>query len=262
MITIPKACCAGDEDLAAKRKDLAKKLLEGKRIVMDNTGNVSKPANPAQYIPGGKLAADSDEALRRKREELKKKLVSGQPINIASTGNVTGKDGGKTNLVVPKGKLALDQWYESNPLLLEAEKTAMAKAFPHFTLDKMDDGRLYWYGSLNVGVLGDNVWNIMAVYSNNHPHQEMGSTVRVYLVEPDINELIDGLGWQPHHLLIDSNNQLFLCTTEAEYVKDDVNREVTSAASVIAWAVKWILAFELVLSGDLSREEFDKPHGI
>ena len=38
-------------------------------------------------------------------------------------------------------------------------------------------------------------------------------------------------------------------------------KETTSAASVIAWAVKWLMSFELVLTGDLSQEQFN-THGV
>ena len=140
-----------------------------------------------------------------------------------------------------------------------AEKAAMNHAFPGFALDKLDDGRLAWVGSLNIGILGDNEWHIMAVYNNNHPEQVMGSSVRVYLIQPDIDELIKDLGWKPFHLLPDSNNQYYLCTAEAGNIK--TGKETTSAASVIAWAVKWLMAFELVLTGDLSQEQFN-THGV
>jgi len=253
-----------DDDAALKRKreELKKKLLEGKKIPIAPTGSVTTGTDAGKgiSIPAGKLAADNDEVLKRKREELKRKLLEGKTIPIAPTGSVTtGTDAGK-GISIPAGKLAINQWYEKDPGLLDAEKAAMAHAFPYFSLDKLDDGRLAWIGNLNVGVMGDTVWSIMAVYSNNHPQQVMGSSVRVYLVNPDIQEVIDGLGWTPTHLLRDSDNQLYLCTTEAGYVK--TGKEVTSAASVIAWAVKWLMAFELVWTGDLPKEKFNEHHGI
>ena len=208
-------------------------------------------------IPSTRLAAD-DATLKAKREELKKKLLEGKKVTIAPDGNVTKGDD-SSSIVIPKGKLAIIQWYEKDPGLLMAEKAAMNHAFPGFALDKLDDGRLAWVGSLNIGILGDNEWHIMAVYNNNHPEQVMGSSVRVYLIQPDIDELIKDLGWKPFHLLPDSNNQYYLCTAEAGNIK--TGKETTSAASVIAWAVKWLMAFELVLTGDLSKEQFN-THGV
>ena len=168
-------------------------------------------------IPQGRLA-DDDAALRQKREELKRKLLEGKKVPISPTGNVTGPES-QTTITIPKGKLAasLSQWYEKDPGLLEAEKAAMHHAFPNFVLDKLEDGRLCWIGSLNVGIMGNNEWNIMAVYDNNHPVQKMGSSVKIYLVEPDIDELIRDLGWRPYHLLYDSNNQQYLCTASRSH---------------------------------------------
>ena len=257
--SIPAAGMATDDaTLKAKREELKKKLLEGKKVTIAPDGNVTKGESASSIvIPKGKLA-DSEDILKKKREELKKKLLEGKKVTIAPDGNVT-KGESASSIVIPKGKLAVSQWYEKDPGLLMAEKAAMDHAFPGFTLDKLDDGRLAWVGSLNIGLLGDNEWHIMAVYNNNHPDQVMGSSVRVYLIQPDIDELINDLGWTPMHLLPDSNNQLYLCTAEAGNIK--VGRETTSAASVIAWAVKWLMSFELVLTGDLTREQFN-THGV
>lgn len=259
MISIPATNMAADDaTLKAKREELKKKLLEGKKVTIAPDGNVTKGDDSSSIvIPKGKLAAD-DDILKKKREELKKKLLEGKKVTIAPDGNVTKGDD-SSSIVIPKGKLAVAQWYEKDPGLLMAEKAAMNHAFPGFTLDKLDDGRLAWVGSLNIGILGDNEWHIMAVYNNNHPQQVMGSSVRVYLIQPDIDELIKDLGWRPLHLLMDSNNQLYLCTAEAGNIK--TGKETTSAASVIAWAVKWLMSFELVLTGDLSQEQFN-THGV
>lgn len=259
IISIPATKMAADDaTLKAKREELKKKLLEGKKVTIAPDGNVTKGDDSSSIvIPKGKLAAD-DDILKKKREELKKKLLEGKKVTIAPDGNVTKGDD-SSSIVIPKGKLAVAQWYEKDPGLLMAEKAAMNHAFPGFTLDKLDDGRLAWVGSLNIGILGDNEWHIMAVYNNNHPQQVMGSSVRVYLIQPDIDELIKDLGWRPLHLLMDSNNQLYLCTAEAGNIK--TGKETTSAASVIAWAVKWLMSFELVLTGDLSQEQFN-THGV
>ena len=250
-----------DAALKAKREELKKKLLEGKKIPISPTGSVTEDTNNGGgiSIPAGKLAED-DAALKRKREELKKKLLEGKRIPISPDGNVTKGTEHSGGISIPAGKLAVNQWYEKDPGLLAAEKAAMAHAFPYFSLDKLDDGRMAWIGELNIGVMGDTSWNIMAVYNNNHPQQIMGSSVRIYLVDPDIQEVINGMGWQPTHLLRDSNNQLYLCTAEASNIK--VGKEVTSAASVIAWAVKWLMAFELVWTGDLPKEKFNEHGGI
>ena len=133
-------------------------------------------------------------------------------------------------------------WYERDESLLKAEKAAMHKAFPNFTLDKLDDGRLAWIGRLNVCKLGDNEWHIMAVYNHNHPYPVIGGSVRVYIISPDINELICECQWAKSKLLKDSNEQFYLCTFNLGDLK--IGDVTTSAAAYIAMAVKWLMAFE------------------
>ncbi len=262
-IVIPQGKLANDDDLAKKRKELADRLKNSQPVKISPTGKpVSSDNESTITIPAGKLADDNTlkrERERIKNEILKKKLLNKETVYVNNRGGVSDKQDDQTTMKIPKGVLAVSQWYEKDPGLLMAEKAAMNRAFPHFTLDKLDDGRLAWVGSLNIGILGDNEWHIMAVYNNNHPEQVMGSSVRVYLIQPDIDELIEDLGWRPLHLLMDSNNQLYLCTAEAGNIK--TGKETTSAASVIAWAVKWLMSFELVLTGDLSQEQFN-THGV
>ena len=177
------------------------------------------------------------------------------------------------NIVTPPGKLAVAlQWYEKDPSLLVAEKAAMAKAFPNFQLEQIGDGRLAWTGTLTPGIWkgfwaaeddfsARQTWEVMAIYENNHPNQQMGSSVKVFLLYPTIETVIEQIGWTPHHLLYDPiSNKKYLCTARAEDVK--VGETSTSAASVLAWAMRWLMSFELVMTGDLSKELFNTPGGI
>ena len=265
-IRIPICKLADDTALKAKREALKKKLMSGEKITLKGDGNVTGSSNAKDAtisIPKGKLADDT--ALKAKREALKKKLMSGEKITLKGDGNVTGSSNAKdATISIPKGKLAA-QWYETNPTLLAAEKAAMAQCFPGFELGKLDDGRLYWEGELSPGVYETKFgckrsYYVMAVYQNNHPNQQMGSSVYVYLVNPDYEDILREYGSHPHHLLRDSAGEIYLCTTEAGFVQ--TGNTVTTAASVLAWAVKWLLAYELVLTGDLPKSKFDEPHGI
>lgn len=267
-IIIPKGRFAADDaTLAAKRAALKAKLLSGDRISLNpGTGNAVQGGdnNSSINIPKGKLAVD-DALLKARREALKRQLMNGDKITLKGDGNVTGSSNAQDSTIsIPKGKLAA-QWYEDNPLLLEAEKAAMAKCFPNFVLNKLDDGRLYWFGELAPGVYETKFgqkksYHVMAVYQNNHPNQQMGSSVYVYLVQPDVDEIINECGFRPYHLLRDSAGEVYLCTTEADFVQ--TGNTVTTAASVLAWAVKWLLAYELVLTGDLPKDKFNEHHGI
>jgi hypothetical protein len=267
-IVIPQGRLADDAALAAKRAELKRKLLEGGKITLKKDGNATGGAGEASTIsiPQGKLADDA--ALAAKRAELKRKLLEGGKITLKKNGNATGGEGEASTISIPQGKLA-SQWYERDPELLEAEKMAMARAFKGFELGKLDDGRLYWIGTVTPGIyetkFGERrTYNLMAVYQQNHPEQKMGSSVFVYPLLPDAEELMEELyrkkGQYPSHILRDANNQRYLCTAESSNIK--VGSTVTTAASVIGWAVKWLMAFELVLTGDLPVEKFNEHHGI
>ena len=280
-IKLPKCCMAADDDiLKQKREELRKRLQNGEPITVGKGGEVgTNQTSSSVLIPDGKLAdalddamrnqraaaqngADNEATLAERRAKLAEALKNGQPVGLGKGGKVVSANDKEAMGIVPPGKLAaLMQWYERDPMLLEAEKAAMNRDFPQFSLIKLDDGRLAWVGDVKLNVMGNNSWRLMAVYQPNHPVQQMGRSVYVYLVEPSIEALIEQLGWRPHHLLIDSNNRNYLCTTEASYVKA-TNTQVTSANTVLRWAIKWLLCFELVLTGDMTTEEFDKPHGI
>ena len=263
-IIIPAGKLAMDDAaLKAKREALKQSLLQGKKVTIKPDGKVSEGGEGSGInIPTGKLAMD-DAALKAKREALKQSLLQGKKVTIKPDGKVSeGGDG--TGINIPTGKLA-SQWYNENPSLLEGEKMAMGKFFPNFKLDKLEDGRLYWMGELSPGIYETKfgvrkTYNVMAVYNNNHPQQVMGSSVRIYPVLPDVQDLIDECGFRPHHLLRDSNENLYLCTNQAGNVKTGAT--TTSAASVLAWAVKWLSCYELVLTGDLSKEVFNSPDGV
>lgn len=280
-IKLQKCCFAADEDiLKKKREELRKRLLNQEPITVGKNGEIgTDPKNGGMIIPKTTLADAIDDALRnqrvsasnnsstedegaRRRRELRERLLRSEPIGLEVGGAVVGANDKEAKLKIPETKLAaLLQWYERDPMLLEAEKAAMARDFPQFSLIKLDDGRLAWVGDVKLNVMGNNSWRLMAVYQSNHPEQRMGSSVYVYLVEPSIEALIEQLGWRPHHLLRDSENRNYLCTAEAGYVKASKTQS-TSANTVMRWAIKWLLCFELVLTGDMTMEEFDKPHGI
>ena len=240
------------------RKELAKKLRNGETIEVGNDGDVTgQTGGNKLVVQKGKLADAASEI----RKELAKKLRNGETIEVGNDGDVTGQTRGN-KLVVQKGKLAVRQWYEINPQRLEDEKAAMRKFFPRFTLHKKEDGRLYWYGTLRLNVLSDGwPWEIAAIYNNDHPHPVMGGSVRVVLINPDIDTVINALGWTPHHLLRSNDDGYFLCTTRAEDISYGTRYE-TTAVQTISWAVKWLTALELVLSGDMSKELFNSPNGI
>jgi len=251
-------------DAAARlkaNKELAERLKAGQPIEVASSGDVTglSGEQPKLKIQEGKLA---DAAARLKaNKELAERLKAGQPIEVASSGDVTGLSGEQPKLKIQEGKLA-SQWYQREAWRLDAEKQAMAHAFPQFKLFKMDDGRYYWHGTLKPGVLdGDFTWEVAAIYNNDHPAPRMGGSVRVVLLNPDMKTLKESLGWMPHHVLWCDYDGHFLCTTRAEDMSAGTQYE-TSAVQTLTWAIKWLAALELVLTGNLTRELFDRKDGI
>ena len=259
FLTVPSGKMASDA--AAKiRAKLSKDMKEGKPIELASSGNVTGESGEQMNlkVQPGKLASDAAAKIRAK---LSKDMKEGKPIELASSGNVTGDSGEQMNLKVQPCKLA-SQWYQRDPQRLADEREGMRRFFPQFTLEKMDDGRYYWHGTLKPGVLPNGwAWEVAAIYNNDHPKPVMGGSVRVILIEPSIETVIDALGWRPHHLLRCPVDGEYLCTTRADDMSYQTMAE-TTAIQTLTWAVKWLTALELVMTGDLSAELFNRPDGI
>lgn len=259
---IPAGKFAGEDAAAKKRRELRERLGKGETVKIAKGGGAMADSGEATVEVGkGKLAGE--DAAAKKRRELRERLGKVETVKIAKGGGAMA-DSGEATVEVGKGKLAA-QWYEANPTLFTMEKIAMERNFPQFTLDKLDDGRLCWVGVLEPGIYESKFgekrqYHVMAVYDNNHPNQRMGSSVRVYPLMPDVDELIESCGFRPFHLLRDEVGNLYLCTNEAGDQK--VGVITTTAASVLGWASKWLIAFELVLTGDLPLADFNRHGGI
>ncbi|MBR0239310.1 MAG: hypothetical protein IJQ39_14545 [Thermoguttaceae bacterium] len=161
-------------------------------------------------------------------------------------------------LTIPPGRLAYSQWYENDPELLEREVAAMQSSYPQFQLQKLPDGKLSWIGDIRPGLIGNNgwTWRLEAVYENNHPYAQMGSSVLVYLREPDMNLLIRLTGWRPRILLSDSQG-FYFSPPRIENVHNYEPRYTLCAAMVLRWTIAMAGAYELVLAGEMTQEEFD-----
>lgn len=264
---IPVGKFAGEDAAAIKRKKLREDLLNGKTVKVEKGGGAMVQNGESTIEVGKGKLAGQDAAARMKeiqRERIAKALREGEVVELSRGGDAMGKDPNAIKINTPKGIFAT-QWYDANPTLLTMEKIAMECNFPQFTLDKLDDGRLCWLGVLEPGIYESKFgekrqYHIMAVYDNNHPNQRMGSSVKVYPIMPDVDEMIESCGFRPFHLLRDDVGNSYLCTNEAGDQKVGVT--TTTAASVLGWASKWLIAFELVLTGDLPLAEFNKHGGI
>lgn len=255
-IVIPQGKLA---DAAADlRASIANRLRNNKEIEVGNDGDVTgKTKGTKLTVQPGKLA----DAASDLRAMIANRLRNNKEIEVGNDGDVTGKTKG-TKLTVQPGKLAYGQWYEEYPQLLEDEKASMNHFFPHFTLHKNKDGRLFWHGTLRPGILKDGwAWEVGALYNNDHPTPVMGGSVRVVLLNPTMQDVENSVG-QLHHVLRDPIDGPYLCTTRAEDMSGMNSNYVTTAAQTLSWAVKWLTALELVLSGELSLAEFNQSNGI
>lgn len=79
----------------------------------------------------------------------------------------------------------MEQWNEKSPMLLETEKEVMQQNYPDFKLDKLDDGRLCWYGQVKSPMFEEIIYTLVVIYNSNHPSCVMGSSIRIFLIDPD-----------------------------------------------------------------------------
>ncbi len=168
-----------------------------------------------------------------------------------------GRNSAQNLVIIPSGGFSAGYfWYERDPELFQGEKMAMARYFPQFRLEKLNDGKLCWVGMLSPSnIRPGSQWYLQAVYDHNHPNNSTyGGSVKIYSIKPDLDELAKSLNRSIPHLLRDSGGHLYLCTARMEDVK--IGKINTSAASALAWAVKWITFFELWRIGELSTEQF------
>jgi hypothetical protein len=203
---------------------------------------------------------NTEDAAAKKRKELAERLKNNQPVVLKKSGELTTPNdpgAGENAQRVPRGKLAASfYWYEREPELLEAEKMAMQKQFSNFQMEKLDDGRLCWFGNLNPSGADGGVWTVQAIYQPDHPNNKnFGGSVRVYSIKPDLDELLQEAEELPH-ILRDEYGHRYMCTARMEDVDAGLDT-VTSAAKSLAWACKWIWMVEGWLSGKFGREVFD-----
>ncbi len=261
----PKGRLAIDLD-KIKRKELADRIKTGKEIKLGSTGDAMGKEQTKIIAKEGKLAIDLDKI---KRKELADRIKTGKEIKLGSTGDAMGKE--QTKIIAKEGKLAVDwvpeyaQWYSTDKDLLADEIEAMRNVFPQFHLEKIDDPAsrwhncMAWIGVLRPGIVEDAAWQVMAIYKPNHPVADMGGSVCVYLLDPDVNDVTAALGKRPFHMINDGEGSFYMCTARQSDISTggSVGAHVTSAVNTLTWACKWLMAVELVCTGDMTMEEFD-----
>lgn len=141
----------------------------------------------------------------------------------------------------------MEQWYEKSPMLLEAEKEVMRQNYPDFKLDKLDDGRLFWYGQVKSTMFEDITYTLMVVYNSNHPSWVMGSSIRIYLIDPDDDSYLRNGTFRPEYTpfrlcsqpLMDTSGVLF----EAVWIHHDsiiAENTLPTAVSDLRLYLAWL----------------------
>lgn len=209
------------------------------------------------------MTAAVKDAASSRRQQLAAQLLRGEEVMVTQQGAIrpiNERGDSEVAITVPQGKLAAPSlyWYERDPELFQAELEAMNHFFPQFRPDRLPDGRMSWLGSLASGIPGSaRLWHLQLVYDHDHPHgDDYGGSISVFPIEPDLAALRDQLDEPiPHTLRHEATGELSICTVAADSFKYGRNHSST-AASALAWASKWIAAFELWMLGDLSTAQF------
>ena len=211
----------------------------------------------AQTNPQGQMT-DRTVAYQQK---VKEDMLAGKPVKMIN-GTIVPADAQNMDMGpdIPRERLYVSQWYETDKALLEGETKVMSFHFPNFQLVQLPDKRLAWQGVIAPNLATGRKWEILAVYNHNHPAQDIGSSVKVFLVNPTLDEVCQRLGFTPHHLFRSEQDGLYLCTIDSTSVQ--TGTRVTSAANNLLRAAKWLICAEFVMLGVMSRAEFDSPVGI
>ena len=209
------------------------------------------------------MPATVKDAAAARRQLLAAQLLRGEEVMVTQQGAIqllSDQGISEVAIAVPEGQLAAPSlyWYERDPELFQAELEAMNHFFPQFRPDRLIDNRMSWLGSLASGIPGSQrIWHLQLVYDNDHPHAEYyGGSITVFSIEPNLSALCEQLGEPiPHTLRHESSGELSICTVAADAFRHGRDHSSTGA-SALAWASKWIAAFELWMLGDLSTEQF------
>jgi len=198
-----------------------------------------------------------------RRRQLAAQLLRGESVMVTQHGELrplSERGSAEVAITVPEGKLASPSlyWYERDAELFAAELEAMNHFFPQFRPDRLPDGRMSWLGSLASGIPGSRrIWHLQLVYDHDHPHgDDYGGSISVFPIEPDLNALAAQLAEPiPHTLRHEASGELSICTVAGDSFHHDCDH-CSTAASSLAWAAKWIAAFELWMLGELSTTQF------
>ena len=167
-------------------------------------------------------------------------------------------------------------WYERNPQLLACEILAMRKLLGGRPVSPYvkPDGRLYWTVTLrpNIGHgIAPRAYHVEMIYDPEHPKKKMwGSSVHALPVPPgptieDMKREIGRISWiknkrLPH--LVSYGGILYLCTSDKNKVGTDLKEGITTAATAVRYAYRYLVAYEAAIRDPKIWADFEKEGAI
>lgn len=266
---IPKAVVSVDSEIQRMRE----LLTSGREAVIDSDGTISavEEMRTGDTVPKAVVSADtSGNSVQDMINEMRGTTSSeadqsNQPDIDTPSDNVSSKKTG----IIPKAVVSADsQWYTTNKDLFEAEIVAMHDFKPNARYDFFNDGRMYWSVQFTPTVAGKKTRTYNLALVHDHPKARYGSSVKAYLLSPAVEDLQKIVNTMPEikdksipHLLRDSNGELYLCSADTTNCNDDLDKGgITSAATSLRFAMRWINIFELGLIDPITWDKFHK-HG-
>jgi hypothetical protein len=230
-------------------------------------------SNEWKVVPKATVAADTSvaDAIANMRTNLVNGEVRVNPdgtvYNPGTRATQSSIANGDSFKPVPKATVAA-QWYETNPDLQRAEIVAMADTKPDATWGYLPNGKMYWTINLRpVNAKGEaRNWVLLGVYDEDHPQQRWGGSVKFYPVSPNYDEMMELVRKSSvtpkriPHLLRDNDGQVYMCSQDRNRIEAGHNRgdRVTTAATGLRFAMRWINVFELGLIDQKTWDLFQK----
>ena len=277
---IPKAFVSADTvgDLINQMRGESDKQ-NGQEANDDATNAYANQPEKKSVIPKAVVSADTE------LDKLRNLLTSGQELEINPDGTLVAAGSGKKKTssrresdtitkakTVPKAVVSAGQWYQTNKDLYNAEVAAMRKELnnPNLQPNFLRDGRMYWVINTTPNLGPDYktmTYKLLLIYDADHPKVRYGSSVKVYLVKPSIDDLQSIVNRLPGvspknipHTICDGAGVRYLCTADTTNVSADINCGITSAVTSYRFAYRWLMIFELGIRDPKTWAKF-QGHG-
>lgn len=161
-------------------------------------------------------------------------------------------------------------WYEKNPRLLRAEIAAMRRLLGRPVSPYVKpNGQLYWKITLrpNLGHgIPQRAYHLELIYDPEHPKKMFGSSVHALPVAPgptieDMTRELSRLPWVtdkrlPHTVIY--GGVRYLCTSGKNYVGTDLKEGITTAATAVGYAYRYLMIYEAAIRDPKIWADFEK----